>query len=164
MRVAQPSNMMQIAVCVGRYHGLSCSRSRLLHQIAVSRPGWRTGKRGSCYCNTMKRVLSMFQPVAQSDFGNIWREWIGILGRIYLFVQALCKERFPNANKNLWQEKFTIFGLISGENWRVIESQRSSASADCMYARTSWYFGLLSVTADYETSVRERSTIHVQWR
>jgi hypothetical protein len=37
MHVAQPSIMMQIAVCVGRYHGLSCSRIRLRYQIVVSR-------------------------------------------------------------------------------------------------------------------------------
>jgi hypothetical protein len=47
MRVAQPSIMMRIAMCGGSYHGLSCSCSRSRYQIAVSRPGWRNGQRGT---------------------------------------------------------------------------------------------------------------------
>jgi hypothetical protein len=33
MHVVQLSIMMQIAMCVGRYHRLSCSRSRLRYQM-----------------------------------------------------------------------------------------------------------------------------------
>jgi hypothetical protein len=58
MHVAQLSIMMQIAVCVARYHELSCNR--LHYQITVSHLGQRTEQQGSCYCNSVSHECVIF--------------------------------------------------------------------------------------------------------
>jgi hypothetical protein len=76
MNVAQPSIMMQTAMCGRRYHGLSCSRSTLRYQYAVSRPGWR--KRAA---EELQHIATASLPFAlAAPLMNVL--FLSILGRI----------------------------------------------------------------------------------